>query len=157
MTNKTKVFLIYFLTLVGIFFWLGAIFLAPYLKSQSSALNNFIYAMFSAVCHQNPARSFFAFGYPFSVCSRCFGIYFGFLAGTFLFPLLKSFRNVSLPKVNIFFLFSMPILVDAAGNLFSIWVTFGWLRFLFGFIWGFILPFYLITGLIDFFVVKKVP
>jgi len=49
----------------------------------------------------------------------------------------------------------LPIVIDTVGNLF-LWMSPGWLRFLLGFIWGLILPFYFIAGLADYFVnIKK--
>jgi uncharacterized membrane protein len=41
-----------------------------------------LYALFSPVCHQNPARSFAFFGHSWAVCHRCTGIYFGLLLGS---------------------------------------------------------------------------
>ncbi len=37
--------------------------------------------LFSTVCHQIPSRSFMIGGEPLGVCSRCTGLYTGFLAG----------------------------------------------------------------------------
>ena len=37
--------------------------------------------LFSLICHQDPARSFLIAGQPMALCSRCSGIYAGFLAG----------------------------------------------------------------------------
>jgi len=105
MKKKSKILLVYFLTLCGIIIWLGVIFLAPYLKSQSSGLQAFCYGIFSPICHQNPSRSFFLFGYPLGVCARCFGIYFGFLGGTGLYP----FSFCSSYSILIYVLFSRNI------------------------------------------------
>ena len=155
MKKKNKILLVYLLTLCSIIVWLGIIFLAPYLKSQSSGLHAFCYGIFSPLCHQNPTRSFIFLGYPLGVCARCLGIYFGFLAGTGLYPLLKKFSNLNLPRAGIFILMSIPIVIDAAGNLLRIWITPNWPRFATGFIWGTILPFYFITGLTDYFIREK--
>ncbi|MGH9580569.1 MAG: DUF2085 domain-containing protein [Terriglobales bacterium] len=40
-----------------------------------------IMQFFSAVCHQDPARSFWLGGAPVAVCARCLGIYLGAAAG----------------------------------------------------------------------------
>jgi len=150
MKEKSKVLLVYFFTLTGIFLWVGAIFLAPYLKSQSLSLSAFIYAFFSPICHQIPSRSFFFLGSPLAVCGRCLGIYFGFLAGAAFFPLLKGFSNSSLPKTKTFIFFSLPIVLDTLGNFFHLWITSNWFRFTIGFLWGTLLPFYFIVGIVDF-------
>lgn len=155
MKKKSKIILIYLLILCGIVVWIGIIFLAPYLKSQSSGLQAFCYGIFSPICHQNPERSFIFLGHPLGVCARCLGIYFGFLGGTGLYPFLKRFSNLTLPRARIFILMSLPILIDAAGNFLRIWTTPNWPRFATGFIWGTILPFYFIIGLTDYFTRKK--
>ncbi len=155
MKKKSKILLVYFLTLSSIIVWLGVIFLAPYLKSQSSGFQAFCYGIFSPICHQNPSRSFLFLGYPLGVCARCLGIYFGFLGGTGLYPFLKRLSNLTLPRARIFVLMSLPIVIDTAGNFFHIWMTPNWPRFATGFIWGTILPFYFIIGLTDCFVRKK--
>jgi uncharacterized membrane protein len=43
-----------------------------------------IYALFSVICHQDPARSWHVLGEPLPVCIRCASIYFGFLASLWL-------------------------------------------------------------------------
>jgi uncharacterized membrane protein len=155
MKKKSKILLIYLLTLCSIIVWLGIIFLAPYLKSQASALQAFCYGIFTPICHQNPSRSFLFLGYPLGVCARCLGIYFGFLGGMGLYPFLKKPSNLTLPRARIFILMSLPIVIDAAGNFLLIWTTPNWPRFAAGFIWGTILPFYFITGLADYFTREK--
>ena len=155
MKKKNKMLLVYFLTLSGIIVWLGIIFLAPYLKSQSSGLQAFCYGIFTPVCHQNPSRSFFFLGYPLGVCARCLGIYLGFLGGTGLYPFLKKFSNLTLPKTRMFILMSLPVVIDTAGNFLHIWMTPSLPRFSTGFIWGTILPYYFIIGITDYFVREK--
>lgn len=151
MKKKNKILLIYFLTLVGVIFWLGLIILVPYLKSQSINLNVFVNAIFSPICHQTPSRSFFLFGYPLAVCGRCFGIYVGFFIGVLLYPFVNGFSVESLPKARMFILVSAPIVFDTVGNFFHLWMTPIIPRFIIGLIWGLLLPFYFITGITDFF------
>ncbi len=155
MKTKHKILIVYFSTLIGILLWLGAIFLAPYFKSQSSPLNVLVYTIFSSVCHQIPSRSFVCFGYPLAVCARCLGIYGGFLAGVGLYPFVNGISTVNLPKIKIFILLSLPIGIDTLGNFFHLWTTTSWMRFVFGFIWGFILPFYFIYGIAELFLYRS--
>jgi len=150
MRPKNKILIVYFSTLIGILLWLGAIFLAPYFKSQSSPLNVLVYTIFSSVCHQIPSRSFVCFGYPLAVCARCLGIYVGFLTGVGLYPVMNGFSTDHLPKTKIFILLSLPIGIDTISNFLNLWTTTSWLRFVFGFMWGLILPFYFIYGITDF-------
>lgn len=149
MNKKHKVYFLYVLILTGVIAWLGVIFLAPYLKSQSLSLNIFIYSVFSPICHQTPSRSFFFYGQPLAVCGRCLGIYSGFFIGTLLYPFLKGFSNTDLPKTRIFVIFSIPIVIDTMGNFLHLWLTPNVPRFFIGFLWGLILPFYFIAGITD--------
>jgi hypothetical protein len=44
---------------------------------------------------------------------------------------------------------STPIVIDTAGNVFLLWMTNEWVRLLTGVLWGSILPFFLIPGMMD--------
>ena len=147
MTNQQKTITVYGLSLGCLALWLGAIFLAPLLKIHSPHWGDFFYRFFSPVCHQISERSFFLFGYPLAVCTRCLGIYTGCLMGFILYPFTQGFRSTTAPPIRLFVLLTSPIAVDTLGNFFSIWITTPWLRFLVGFLWGVILPFYFVTGL----------
>lgn len=149
MTETQKIRLVAIFTLVGTLIWIGTIFLAPFLRHQSFSSHVFLYAIFSPICHQIPGRSFFFFGYPLAVCARCLGIYSGFLAGGLLYPLWNGFTSLRLPASRLFFLVTIPIGIDTLGNFFHIWTTPNWPRFILGFIWGIILPFYFIVGIAD--------
>jgi hypothetical protein len=54
-----------------------------------------------------------------------------------------------LPQTKVFLAVSFPIVIDTVGNLFDLWNTTNEIRFVLGFIWGVILPFYFIAGLAD--------
>ena len=150
----TKVRIVYYLTLLGILLWLAAIFAAPYLQSQTSSFGPLIYAVFSPTCHQIPSRCLNLCGYPLAVCTRCLGIYTGFFIGTCLYPVLRNISSASLPKARTLILVSIPIVIDTAANVLSLWTSSHWLRLATGTIWGAILPFYFIPGITDIF--KKV-
>ncbi len=79
------------------------------------------------------------------------GIYFGFLCGLGLYALKRGFSQISVPKTLTFVLVTAPLVIDALGNLFHIWSSSNWTRFLTGILWGLVLPFYFITGVADFF------
>ena len=77
---------------------------------------------FSTLCHQMPDRSFWIGGQPMAVCSRCFGIYSGFLAGWLLLPLLAIsgvLKNISIK--NILLGIIVLNLIDILGNLLGFW------------------------------------
>lgn len=149
MTNRQKILTVYGFSFGSLLLWMSGIFLAPFLKSHSQTWNEFIYAVFSPVCHQISERSFFIFGYPLAVCTRCLGIYAGCLLGMILYPIIQEFADTMIPKIRLFVLITSPIAIDTLGNFFSIWKTTPWLRFTIGFIWGVILPFYFVSGLSD--------
>lgn len=77
---------------------------------------------FSSLCHQIPKRSFWMGGQPMAVCSRCFGIYTGFLAGWLSLPLL-GVLNIRMPTgYKLFFLIILGInIIDVLGNLLGFW------------------------------------
>jgi len=141
-----KIALVYGLTAVGTLVWLAGIFLAPLLRSQEIRWAGLVYALYSPVCHQLPSRSLWAWGFPLGVCARCLGIYLGFGAGVATYPVVRGFRRVRLPNTKAFLAFSVPIIIDTAGNLMGIWRSSGMARLAFGLLWGSILPYYLITG-----------
>jgi uncharacterized membrane protein len=63
------------LLILGATIWCLAIVAAPIFHLTP------IYAVFSAICHQLPARSWHIHGESLAACIRCTAIYFGFLAG----------------------------------------------------------------------------
>ena len=144
---RRAVISVFVLTLIGTLAWLAAIVLAPVLKSRSSGAAPFLYALFSPICHQIPGRSFFLRGFPLAVCGRCLGIYTGFLAGLVMYPIVRGFRRIALPPMRLFLLVSLPAGLDFLLGLSRLWESPNWLRFVTGFVWGVLLPFYFITGL----------
>jgi len=147
MTRRSRLFLVYSLTLAFTLLWLAAIILAPLLWKAGSGAAPVLYACFAPACHQNPLRSFVLLGAPLAVCSRCFGIYAGFLAGMVLYPFRRGFDGVRFPGWRAFLPVSLPLCLDAGANLLGLWNTSNLPRFLLGFAWGTILPFYVLTAL----------
>jgi len=77
--------------LAGAALWCMLILAAPLASATTAApFGALVYAFFRPVCHQIDARSFHLFGAPLAVCARCSSIYFGFLAGTILYPALRG-------------------------------------------------------------------
>jgi len=143
---------IFVLTLAGTLAWISAVFLAPFLRSRSSGrAASFLYAIFSPLCHQIPARCFYLHGFPLAVCGRCLGIYAGFLAGLMIYPFVRGFSRTKLPPVWMFLALSLPMGLDALGGMLRIWETPLIAHFLTGFLWGAILPYYFITGVAEIF------
>jgi len=140
---------VYAVTFLGTLAWIAAIFLAPYLRSRSSGAASFLYAIFAPICHQIPSRCFYFHGFPLAVCGRCLGIYVGFFAGLAAYPFVRGFNKIALPPVRLFVLLSLPAGIDFAGGLVGAWTSPIWVRFGTGFVWGVLLPYYLLTGVCE--------
>jgi len=82
-----------------------------------------------------------------AVCARCAGIYVGFLAGLLATPVCRGFGGVRMPPARILAVLTSPLALDAAANLLGLWNTANLPRFLIGFVWGLVLPFYFLAGI----------
>ena len=144
------------LTFCGSIAWLAAIFLAPWLSGRgASGAARFVYAAFAPFCHQIAERCFVVSGHPLAVCGRCLGIYAGFAAGLILYPLVRGFTRISLPQTRLFLMSMLPMAVDAVAGLLGFWSSPIEFRFVTGFAWGMILPFYFVTGVVDLLRTRK--
>jgi len=140
---------IYLLLLLVAIGWLGATMLAPYLvHSKQLSAATFIYRAFSLICHQLSERSLFLFGYPLSVCSRCAGIYAGFLAGLIVYPFIRSLDCASMPHRRYLLLALLPISIDFAGGLLGVFENTTLSRAVTGLLLGATSSFYLLPGLL---------
>jgi uncharacterized membrane protein len=109
---------IYHVLLSVIVLWCGLIVLAPLLAAVGSPVAATLYRFFAPVCHQDAARSFLFNGFPCAVCIRCSAIYFGFLGGVLLTPLLRRWPIRS--SVPLWGVAVTPMLIDVAAELFGI-------------------------------------
>lgn len=92
---------------------------------------------FSTLCHQLADRSFWINGQPMAVCSRCFGIYAGFLSGWLLLPLMTFSKLVKQVSVKKILLGIIAInVIDILGNLLGFWQNTLVLRLIFGLLVG---------------------
>ena len=109
MSPKTN----YLIFLTAIFLWCALIIVAPWLASNEHAFSSgLIYLFFSKICHQIPERSFFIFGKQLAVCSRCTGLYFGFLLGAILYATLFKLNRVWIPSRELIILPLILISID---------------------------------------------
>jgi uncharacterized membrane protein len=67
--------------------------------------------LFMGTCHQLPDRSYLISGIPMAVCSRCYGLYWGLLAGLPLVLMIPS--RFHLRKPALLFLAAVVILITA--------------------------------------------
>jgi uncharacterized membrane protein len=112
---------------------------------QSLAL--VLYGVFARLCHQIPERSFFIAGHQFAVCSRCTGLYVGFTAVTFCYPLVRSVRRIDMPPRRWLFLAALPLIIDFGLGYFGLWENTHLSRFLTGALFGGAAVFYILPGL----------
>jgi uncharacterized membrane protein len=108
-----------------------------------------IYQTFSHLCHQIPERSFFLDGHPLAVCSRCTGLYTGFLGGIVSYPLIRSFRRTDAPSRKWLFAAAAPLAIDFGLEFFGIWHNTHFSRFATGVLLGGVSAFYVMPGLLD--------
>ncbi|XRO75268.1 DUF2085 domain-containing protein [Methanocaldococcus sp. 28A] len=131
-----------------IIFYIG-IFLAPYtayLGEHSEIfklISFYIYTAYSLICHQLPKRSYFIFGYKMAVCARCFGIYTGYLVGMLIYPFIKKLNDFKIPNKWYLIFALTPMAIDGTTQLIGLRESFNELRFITGFIAGFVSVFYI--------------
>ncbi|MBK9261061.1 MAG: DUF2085 domain-containing protein [Polyangiaceae bacterium] len=78
---------IYALRAIGVLIALSPFWATVAARVSSPGASELIYAIFSPVCHNRPARTLELFGVLMPLCSRCLGIFIGFgTAGVFPYP-----------------------------------------------------------------------
>lgn len=70
------------------------------------------------ICHKKPERSFFYKGKQFPLCSRCTGIFIGYLIGIIIIILSFVFL-FNLPKLPYLFIFIIPMALDGTIQYFT--------------------------------------
>lgn len=147
---------VYAATVAGTVLWLAAILLAPWLAGRGAdGAARIVYAVFAPVCHQDPQRCFALGGHPLAVCGRCLGIYAGFAAGLALYPFVRGFSRLALPRARIFAGLILPMALDGAAGVLGLWRSPIGVRFVTGFAWGTILPFYFVAGVADLVLTRR--
>jgi len=142
----------YVAVLVGTLLWCGAIILAPFfsgLPEPFTTIGSSLYGVFSPVCHQIDGRSLTVFGMPLGVCTRCSAVYFGFLAGVLLYPLLRSVSRPAYPPRWIIALAVLPMLMDVFAGWTGLHVVSGTTRLFSGGFFGLIIPFVVLPALTE--------
>jgi uncharacterized membrane protein len=90
-------------------------------------------------------------GYKLAVCSRCVSVYLSFLVGCILYPVFKKIDNKHLPSLW-YLVFPLAILIlDAGLDMLDIIKNTFLTRSITGALIGFVLPFFLIPGFVNFF------
>jgi uncharacterized membrane protein len=127
--------------------WVGLIVAAPLLIN--SHFSTLTYQFFSYICHQIPERSLHVAGHQMAVCSRCFGVYFGLLAGIATYPLWRPVDETEPIARFWLFLSLVPITVDWSLTVFGIWENTHLSRFLTGMILGVACAIFIVPALVE--------
>jgi uncharacterized membrane protein len=117
--------------------WLLLILTPPVAAAAGmTELSDGLYSFFGNICHQMPSRSFHLVSHKLGVCSRCFGVYFGLLAGALAYPLFREIAEVN-PLPRIWLILAMfPIGIDWSLTYFGFWENTFFTRFVTGLILG---------------------
>jgi len=145
---KTEV-VIYSIILSLAIFWCGGIIAAPLLKSAGvRGCSDELYSFYSTVCHQSDPRSFHAGDEKLAVCVRCAAVYFGFLSGLLLMPLIGRSVRMKNPR-SILLLIMIPMFFDVVLNNTGILASSTASRSFTGGLFGVVMPYYILPVLID--------
>jgi uncharacterized membrane protein len=140
----------WFVVAAGSLLVMALIIAAPVaLANGNASVAQVIYQAFGHVCHQIPERSFFIAGHPFAVCSRCTGIYAGFLAAIVAYPFVKSLRQTEAPARKWLFIAAAPLAVDFSLEVLGIWHNTHSSRLGTGALLGAVAVFFIMPGLLD--------
>jgi uncharacterized membrane protein len=134
---RTQASRIWLATLVAVFVWAALMVAAPLLQSAGfPKISSPLYTFFSYICHQISDRSLHIAGHQMAVCTRCFGVYFGLVAGIAVYPLWRPVAEID-PIARIWlFLSLIPITIDWSLTVFGIWENTHVSRFVTGMILG---------------------
>jgi len=110
----------YLILLIATLIWCLLILLPPALEKagdNGKSIADIDYKYFGHICHQFEERSLYIGEYKLTVCARCSGIYFGFLIGVLIIPLLKNIkiRNVKYALCFIMLPMLMDVVLDFVG------------------------------------------
>ena len=142
----------YTIILFGAAIWCSALLLAPVFAASTGlpgVIGAVIYQFFHPICHQLSERSFQLFGHPLAVCARCSSIYFGFLAGTLLYPAVRTISVPRYPSRIILLAAIMPMLVDVAAALAGMHEVTTVSRLISGATFGLVAPFFILPAAIE--------
>ncbi len=147
---RSQAFNVWAATAAVAFFWLGLIIAAPLFVSNGlAAAASPVYTFFGYVCHQMTERSLHLVSHQMAVCSRCFGVYFGLLAGILVYPVWRRVDEIDPISRVWLFLCLIPITIDWALTVFGVWENTHLSRFLTGVILGAACATYIVPALVE--------
>ena len=108
-----------------------------------------IYGAFGTLCHQLPERSYSIAGHKFAVCSRCTGLYAGFVFTLLLYPLIRSLKTTATPPRSLLVFAAIPLVIDFSVTFFGFWENTHTSRLLTGALLGSVAVFYVMPGIVE--------
>ncbi len=128
--------------------WMALIIGAPLLIARGHlTLSLIIYQSFSPLCHQIAERSWHLHGFQLAVCSRCTGIYAGFLTGLIIYPAFRRLDDERFPGRGWLIAAGAPLLVDFLGYL-GLFSNTHLSRTATGLLFGAVVSFFILPGLV---------
>jgi len=144
--------LLFSLILIAVALWCALLFAPPVAVrtgGEGAEWGSMAALPFSMVCHRIPERCFWLWGVPLAACSRCTGLFVGFLGGTAFFPLVARRFPGRFPKARLFGVAAAPLCLDFGLSHLGIVESSNWIRGLTGLVFGLVLPLYLVPGILD--------
>lgn len=129
---------VYFIFILFSVLWLLMLLIGPYLLANNYDNQFFLtlyYSIFKLICHQNPDRSYFIWGYQIPVCVRCVGIYLGLPIGAIIYSMFCKINSTRLPDPKYLVVFLLPIVVDGLAQTFNLYHSPHYIRLITG-IWA---------------------
>lgn len=100
----------------GAVLYAGLPWLSPLAKAANHPLlGELLFRLYTPLCHQLPARSFFCYGHQVAFCHRCAAMYTAIALAGLLFALAR--RWVRPTPLRIAGLLLLPILLDGGSHL----------------------------------------
>lgn len=138
--------------LAVVLLWVTLMLLGPIAAANGfENISTPVYTFFSYICHQIPERSMHIDGHAIAVCSRCFGVYFGILAGLVIYPIWRPPDYLEPPAKFWLFLSLVPISIDWSLTVVGIWDNTHFSRLLTGLILGVACSTFIIPALVEIF------
>ncbi len=146
----------------SLWLWLGTVFLSGmmvlgvflpvFFPPTKNHLGCFIFSLYSPICHQQPERSYHLHGRQLTVCSRCLGVYAGFLISALLYPALKQkWKGRIARSYHLMLYLALPMFADVLAGWLKIWQSPLFLKTVSSFMWSAVLPFFWFKGLDELF------
>jgi uncharacterized membrane protein len=114
----------HYLLLAVAILWCSLILSYPWiLASGQSRLAVLLALFFSQICHQNPARTFSIGGISLPICSRCIAIYLSAFVGILAYSWMTQSKNLEVRMKRLAWAATVPLLLDIALDLTTVWTN----------------------------------